>query len=261
MYFEPIKGMTVTKMCIWVDEHMHDVNCDDELLFKYLYFICVGVFCKSQCFQTRELFEEFCFYDAEKVWERIRNKKLPQFKGSVLNYIRSTFVAHKAMFLNETLYDDRQLISIEELQSQGVELYKPTNTLAKKEFQMTIDNISRIVKRHLKYRVRYKHLWNDIYISCLASLISAITPHTVRAQAYNRLLVSNRTESIDGLAQLYYREENEIVLYHLDESYRDYIQILVKELKHQIAKELAQTLDDAVDCFDSAQLITEQMNE
>lgn len=262
MYFEPVKGMTITDMCIWVDAHMHDKDCDDDLLFKYLYFICVGTFCKQKSFQTKELFEDFCFYDATKIWERIRNKDLPKFDRSVLNYIKATFVAHKAQFFKEVLYDTQTLVSIEELQSKGIELYRPSHTQTQTDFRLTLENISNIVKSHLKYRVKHKYLWNDIYISCLASLISAITPHSIREKSYSNLINNNYPYSVDGLARIYEQEESEIVLFRLDESYRGYINVLVKELKRKIAKELSQCIDCSVDYdYGTAYLVTTEHSE
>lgn len=40
MYYKK-KNIRYTDMCIWIDEHANEIDCDDETLFEYLYLILV----------------------------------------------------------------------------------------------------------------------------------------------------------------------------------------------------------------------------
>ncbi|MBO7697102.1 MAG: hypothetical protein J6T10_31100 [Methanobrevibacter sp.] len=85
---------------------------------------------------------------------------------------------------------------------------------------------------------------NNLYLSCLLTFLSSITPKASDLERISKLkLASHRDVEIDELLSDSFTVDD-VIVFHLDTKYRKYIYLLTKKVKHLIANDLSLILND-----------------
>lgn len=234
-YYKPPK-LTYTELCIWIDNNMYSENCDDALLYEYLYHI-VNMFArKHSYFKSVSYYDDFALSSASRLFMRIKDTRLTKIK-SILNYIKTIIYPFKVDFEKDNYVEnpeDNSFIYTEEY-SLGTNLIDEIDLFDKIDFRYTLENVSDLIKNYLCKIPRKKNSceWLNIYTSCLLTFLVQL-----KTASNNKLNKSDITDK--ELHSLYLAaQREEPILYHLDKSYSNYIKVLVNEIKSLVAKNLA----------------------
>lgn len=242
-------------MCIWIDDNAYKEDCDDNLLYQYLYHIINMLAHKQNFFNKSQYYDDFAISTATRTFLRLKSPKQFELKEngepklkkikSILNYLKNTIYPMKVDFEQDTYsqayvhdleneeiceYDFRQL------------LQKSVDDLNIVDFRVYLQDVIR-TSRNFISRIPYKNdklKWNNIYLSCLLTFLNSITLDKKSAEK----LKAAKATMHPGLLEKLYREEQKdsLLTYHICPSMDNYIDVLVRELKHVIAKDLSDTL-------------------
>jgi len=242
-------------MAIWIDENAYLPNCDDNKLFEYLYHLVYMLAVKNRYFNSYDLYDSFAIYVATTAYFRLKNKK--QFEldennepkqvriKSILNYLKQILAFRKISF-QQTEYAQCLTPKEKEIPYSNFNyiLQQSCDDLRYVEFDVYLDDIAKTIKWVIK-DIPYKKdivVWNNIYLSCLLTYLDQIT---VSTKNFYRLENSKKDEQYDDkiLFRVYKEQaEQEPILFHLDNTFSDYIKILVKEIKDEISLDLTSIL-------------------
>ena len=246
-------------MAIEVDKMAYSENCNDELLYEYIYHLGYMLAVKNRYFTSGKLYDEFAIFLANSCFMRLKNKKqfevdkdgkykLTKIK-SILNYIKSIIHFRKISFEQENycqtiLYNDSLDEEVVSKYTLSNRLSSIAESLHRVEFECDLENIINSFKAYLKkLPYRYKSVeWYNIYISCLLTFLNSITLSKKVIKNINSM--KHKVNDIDTISE--YFKSDDVVLYHVDENMKDYILMLVRIIKHIIAKDLTECLDSAV---------------
>lgn len=260
MLYKKPKDITYTEMAIYIDTHMYEEDCDESLVFEYLYHLCYMLAKHANYFRVNSYYDDFAVYAATSVFMRYKNKK--QFElddagnpkmtklRSCLNYIKTILYPKKVDFEQRyysQLYspsdvtEEKTGLSLDALVSQTVD---DLNTA---QFNLCLGNTAstcRRVIRDIPYKTN-KTLWNNIYLSCLLTFISNLT-----LSEKNKQKIREQGDSFylkpEVLEDLYREESGDIVLYHLEDNMKDYIRILTTKMKKVLSKDLSLSLHEYI---------------
>lgn len=217
-----------TDMCIWIDANAYERDCDEEKLFNYLVDLIKMLSFKSQYFDSYRKYEDFSSEVAVRMFMKIRKGKGTRIK-SILNYLKASLRFYKVDFEKKEYRKEPDIESKEYRDSVIFDvLDNRINELAVVEFRSYLSDIHKTFRRYifsLPY-VKDKALIENIYISCVLSFISSITP--------DRRLTGTLEEKIRKTQQ-----SDTTILYHLDKEYKPLIQVLVKKLRRLVCVELS----------------------
>lgn len=246
--YEKPKDVRFTDMCIWVDAHKLDRDVDVDTLYKYLYLIAIMRARQNKMFVQDTDYDNFALYCATRAYFRLTNKKQFEYDDngeplvkpikSILNWYDKVLPYIKADFLLEhglSPNDATRVIFAGDF-DLGEIIADDTYMFDRLDYSFTFDGIASAARAHLK-RIPVKYgsaEWTNIYISCLLTLIDSISPS---AYQLSRVVDNTSDEFYDRV----YKDcrYNSPVLYHLDNSYSNYITILVNEIRHVLASELS----------------------
>lgn len=253
IYAKP-KDVSYSQMCIWADENAYKEDCDQEKLFEYLYHVALMLAKKNKYFNNTRDYEDFAIFMASRMFFRLTNPKQYQYneKGepkmtklkSVLNYMRCTLYPAKVDYQQQ--YYAQTQITVEDIDyvseySFADKLNDTVDELTAKDFEICLGDIIRTARAFL-CRIPYKKNtaeWINIYTSCLLTFLNSITLDNndiVRIGNFKRNMLSKD----DFYINLYKKNaENSVILFHLPDSMRDYVDVLVRELKRAIAADLS----------------------
>ncbi len=245
MTFDKPKNVTFTDMAIYIDNHIYNKECDDTLIYIYLYHLSYMLALKNKYFKKISYYDDFAIFNANRIYFRLKNKN--QFKldsngnyklnkvKSVLNYLKSTIYFNKIQFEQQEYSQNLTNVSHENIDvCSGYTfydyLYEYASDLRKVEFKSCLYSISKTVRNYLKnIPYKYKSLeWYNIYISVLLSLTNSFT-NISQSTIYDK-----------------YINKDYIILYNVDIHLKEYIYILVNTLKHIVAKDLSLILNENV---------------
>ena len=256
--FEKPKDLKYTDMSIWIDANAYLPNCDDNKLYEYLYHITKMLAYKARYFKTSDMYEDFACYGATQTFVRLKNVKQFEVKSdgtprmnrikSILNFLKFTIYPLKVDYEQSTYSQNNQSdnphISLDELKadySQRDIMYTTTR-FDKIQFKCYINQLAGTLQSFLKNIPEFKSrdIWNNIYLSCLLTLLDSITLTNKDKQILNSL---QQTLYDNKLDKLYVKEShNPAILFHLPESMNNYIVVLCNRLKKLIAKDLSELI-------------------
>lgn len=245
-----------TDMCIYVDDIVNkDEPTEQELnkCFEYIYHIGFMLAHKHKYFNKSYYYEEFAIFLATEIMYRLFfNPKLnevdengepclPRVK-SVLNYMKAVIYGRKVEFEQQNYSQQISKHSDESNFSYAYneDLYK---SLKETDVTLYLNSLSTTIK-HLVYTNNFykndKLLIKNIYISCLLTVLNGLT---FTKQDTDKL--HNTYSSIDSkyrlLGRLYSKNREEaLILYHLDDEFKDYIKILSNKIYKQIKDDLSE---------------------
>lgn len=242
-YFEKTDDLTTTQMCIYIDENMYSKNRNDELVFKYLYQIVKSIAMHRRAFSSKTDYEEFSLMCASDLYMRIDSKgpKATPIK-SILNYIKSMFYIYKTNYVkqNKWLLDNKEVASIASDSDSVLNIISSNKQLNDIDLSICLENITNTVKVNLK--LPYKKdssIYKSIYLSCLLTILNSLT-----LSNYHKKLLKGKKLN-DKLLNIVYNREiaSSLVLYHLSDSFKDYILIKTNEMRRIVASDLDFTIN------------------
>lgn len=257
MIYKKPSDVRYVDMCIWIDEHAYEKDCDEELLFQYLYFIAIMLAHKAKYFNNTKDYEDFAVYMASRAYFRLKNPKQYQTDEngnlkmtklkSILNYMKSILYPCKVDFQQQYYAQTSVVADDDYYHSEYAFADKLSDTvdeLSAVDFKVCLNDITKTIRAFLK-QIPYKQgtaEWHNIHMSCLLSFLNSIT---LTNYDINRIknYTKNRSNKLNALIALYEAESKDFtILFHLDESMRDYITVLVREIKRVVALDLSYQL-------------------
>ena len=232
---------------MWIDENAYKEDCDEYLLFQYLYHIIGMLAFKRAFFNKGSLYNDFSIYGATVLFMRIKNPKhsgsgeLPKIK-SILNYAKKRVYPLKVNFEQESY---AQVISKDFTPSlmQASDLYEPAHNdqFTRVDFVVYARDIPKTIKTYIYSKPLSRLIGNpqDLYMSVLLTFLNSITlPKDIAKslreygdRAYRNPRVVNR---------LYKNETaNPIILYNISKRYRNLVLVLYREVCDLIAEDIS----------------------
>lgn len=256
IYTKP-KDMRFVDMVIWVDKNMYKDDCDDEKLYEYLYLIISMLASKKKLMNTWSDYMDFYMWAASRVYMRIKSKKQYEYNEdgtpkqekirSILNFVKFKLSGLAVDFIRERNKENGKRnrmhsIEVEPCNTLHDAIDDNISGLRVADFRSYMNSIPETIKAYmnkLPYVNNYS-LFMNIYTSTLLSFLNSITLSIENKNKLNRLRYrADRLQ--DELNIMYAQErENSTILYHLDESYRDYITVLTRCISHIIMNDLSQ---------------------
>lgn len=253
MTYKKDNDLSYLDMSLYVDKEIYTENPDVETVYKYLYLIIYMLSKNSHMFLHNDDYDKFALYMASKIYFRLTNKdqyrynedgspKLDRVKN-VMNYIKQTIGVYKIRYQKEEF---AQNITHEEYEldvnySFDNVLQTYVDKLNFCEFKLTFNNIDKTCKQFLK-TIPYKQNtveWLNIYTSVMMTLLKRLTPtteHYEKIKSLNNRLKCETYHIADIYDELATQKP---VLYHLPQHMSNYIDVLSRQLKHIIAKDLS----------------------
>lgn len=244
--------MSYSDMCIYIDTHAYDNNKTEEVrekIYEYIYLISNMLAKKMRLFSNPKYYDDFSLWYTTQVYYRLENPKqyeLDEFGQpkmtklkSILNYIKSTIAFRKVTFEQQEY--SQVITENKDLSYCDYSLVDKINTtldeLYRVETDFYFENISTTIKNLLK-KIPYKDNtvdFSNIYISCLLTFLNSIS---ISYADKERLRTKGTADILD-----FYEKENEdpVILYHLPDNMKNYIHVLHKRIKHELAIEFSYT--------------------
>lgn len=236
MTYKKPETITYTQMAMWIDENSSKEDCDHNLLYEYLYHLCMMLSKQRQYFNRAHLHDRFCLYCATQYMMRILNKNCEDGIHYILSYIKKTLHFWKLRYQNESCGDTPESVQLVTLDNPVYlnSLIDNSDALGVIEFSVSLSTIDLIIKNYLKQIPKKKNSpeWVNIYISCLLTLIDSIT--LTREQ--KKLFSEDEATLCKVFEELRHSPPK---LFHLDKSMEGYISVLVNELRRVISTELS----------------------
>ena len=242
-------------MCMYIDENVYKEDCDQALIYEYLYHIIKMIAIKRDYFDRAFLYDEFSLFAASTYFMRLTDKR--QFKNdsniepirSILNYVKKTLYSIRWEYVKKYV-DNTPVVSELEFADINIDnFYNSVNEvidpLKKYEFGSCLGSVPNIIKNTLK-GIPYKQgstMWKNIYISCLLSFLNSIT---LKNKDVKRLRNFKRPTTLTDkmLNELYYKERyDSTILFHLDDTMYNYITVLTNKVRRELSQELSQALN------------------
>ena len=229
-YTKP-KDVTYTEMAIWIDENAYKDDCDDEQVYRYIYLLIEMLARKANYFDSAAIYDEFAIHSANRIFLRLKNPRqfgecptLPKIK-SILNYIKKLMrpmrVTYQQQFYSQTLSPDSQDVDFPT--TFASHLSETLDGIRLVEFNAYMHDIPKTVKNFVSTIPKKKDSaeWINTYFSILFTLLRSVTFSSENNRADQQLerhLARQRTKPAG--------------VFHLPESSRQYVQVLVNEIRH-----------------------------
>ena len=252
MYKKPDK-VSYTAMAIYIDQHIRDDDCNEELCFEYMWHLFYILAVRGKFFLSARDYDEYAFYGATQLFLRYKKERDPNRRNnlkpikSCLNYIKKVLYPFKVnyqknnfeqVFQSEALNDEAPLEMQADAEHKAREAYR---NLLSIEYVQYLEEICSTMRNFLKASPYYsdKSLRHNIYISCLLTLLKTMT---ISNKNRKRLKLRERSRPLSmlNLIDSVYEEESrdDVVVYHLDKSMSNYIATVVNGMKKEMAKDL-----------------------
>lgn len=243
------KDMRYVDMCIWIDNHIYEPDCDLELAYSYMYKIAYMLGCKKKYFKRAEDYEGFASLVASSTYLRMTNPKKSKVK-SVLNYMKSILYFRKIVYENSAYQEILDPEYTKKFDSDAfASRYRETLEAKNKEItkQATLDILSTvplIIKSHIPASVKNnKLLCLNVYISCLLTMLNHLTLPTKYEPALERQL--EKSPAFNEEAFYARHLDNEIILWSLDDSMLPLVKLIVKNTNDELISEIKSNISDA----------------
>ena len=249
--------MRYIDLVYWINNNAHKDDCDEETLYKYLYALIYMLASKGKYFHRKEYYDGFALYATANIHMRLKHptqlKKNGEEKSikidNILDYLKKTLPFQKINYQNQEFYQgyikkeiiDSKLNKYSEDDVVTTPLYDRIEDYISDfryvESKEAIESIPESIKKYFKNISTEKD--ENVYISCLLTLINYFRD---KYEKTSRLSKVKQRKIIPN----YYREttidKDTVVLYHLDDSYVDYIAVMCRILKNDVSKELRNVL-------------------
>ena len=264
--FNKQKGMKYTDMCIYIEKNMPLVINKGEYpevegkIFQYMYHIIYALSCKKCYFKRFEDYDNFALYVAADLYVNMRNRYINAGKivrgkeikpvKSVLNYIKAILFPMRVNYQNQYFASEMDP-SVGQDTSKLTYNYKESirvkyNSDLEGTFEDCLKKLPNLIK-NIIYNTPYRNnklLTRRLYFSCYLSFLDQITFTNVLKNKLEKKLDKNKdadrgSDSIKDYFYTNYLNSDSIILWHLDESFRDYVSILMHRIKESFSKEFS----------------------
>lgn len=255
--FHRPNGLKYTDMCIYIDNNIDKIVNNGEYpevetkIYEYLYHILYALSCKENYFVKFEDYEYFSLYGAGELFMTLRTRKINAGKvirgkevvpiKSCLNFIKSVLFPLKinyqrqsfATIINPEIDQDTSILDAD-MKAAVMAEYQKTLQEALMEVLDSVPIFLDKIVRTTPYR-NDEDMVHKLKISCLLTLNNSLCV----PKKYMKKL-SNKTNNLSDskLIDIYRKNANEVVLWHLPEILKDYVKILTIRLKHKITDEI-----------------------
>lgn len=236
------------EMAKYIDDHIREEDCDEERIFEYMYQLFYVLSVKAKMFKTGTDYDNYALYGATQLFVRYRkensNPNLKPIKSS-LNYIKKLLYPIRVDYQQANfaeMFTEESLDALpDQLRSDAASKARSLNSdLLSVDYKYCLSQTNVLVKRVLTTSP-YKdipHMVHNLYLSCMLTLLKSLT-----ISNRNQLRLDNKLSRklpVDNLLDQIYAAEirDDVVLFHLDKSMRNYIDTLVRRVKHELAKDL-----------------------
>lgn len=232
-----------SRMAVAFDNEFYTENRDDTKLYQYLYFIIYMLASKKRYFvgaESLQKYDSFALFSATTLYMRFIKKQQNGEKiKSVLNYCKKTLYGLKTMYQNDTF---SEVFSLDLAESHNLienlvqdSYYKDRKDL---DLKLTFADITYFFKKAIN-ESPYKDnqtIINNIYISVLLSFLKNLKKDNKNMSSdLEDIIITNSIKN-----------QNNLILWHLDNSYTDYINMLLNKIKTSILKEIKTIKDEAI---------------
>lgn len=253
MLYPKPKDISYSQMCIYVDAHAYDENKTEEekeKIYKYIYWVSHMMALKLKLFSNYQYYDEFSLWYTTQIYSRLENPKQYQLNEdgtpkmekikSILNYIKNTIAQRKITFEQQ---EYSQVISytndyyVQYNYSLSDKINESLDNLYRVEFDLCLENCTNSIKKFLN-RIPYdknSKIFYNIYLSCLLTFLNSVTLPNKEIKKLSQLKFQ---ENIDPVRVISKELKDPVILYHLPNDMHDYIYVLYKQIRHEIASEL-----------------------
>lgn len=250
IYYKP-KNLTYSQLCQWIDDNARKDDCDDYTLYRYLYLIIDLLAKKNHYFKQADDYEDFSIFTANKVFLRIVNSRSDKEKN--INYI----LPYLKKILRFSLFDyiNENKNVKEDLPENVVEysFRNLLNSLSAKlwisDFKLYIDEISSTIELFFSKIPKKKDSdeWVNIKTSVLLTFWNRLNFNKEEQKRIEHLKLNNNLTN-EKLVRAFQNRRNtgDCILISLDDTYKDYVNILCNELTVTVGKDLQEILGYSV---------------
>ena len=273
MLYEKPKNVKYTDMAIYIDNNVYrnDLTEEEEnLIFQYLYHISEMLAYKSRYFNDSRTYDDFSVYMATRIFMRLKSHKQYEYRSvgepklekikSCLNYAKAILYGAKVAFEQEYYsqclsYEKEEDISYSSEYNFNNLLSDSVDQLQVIDFYSCLGDIPNTVKMFVD-RIPFssEEERSNICISCMLTLLNSIT---LSQSEKKQLLPNKEKDKFVELSSAFSQKRKQVVLYHLDNSYTNYVKVLAEELRHLISKDLSLILHTYVPTANSSYLLAE----
>lgn len=241
------KGVSYTQMCIDIDREFYEDNPDYNKLFNYMWCLGYMLAAKRRYFNNTTDYEEFAAYMAYDTYKRMIDPTRSRVK-SVLNYMKSVLFFRKCAFSS---MKSREIIDPEFNKNWDpvtyTESYKESLEKSNREritsyVIETFKNTPTMIKKYIPRVYRSdKKICENIYISCLLSLISKFTlSNSSKELLDSKLEVASTFNDVK-----FYRKhlDDDIIMWHLPSEFEPVVLVIINKIQRYIIDDISEILD------------------
>lgn len=264
MLYKKPKDVSYTDMAIYIDDHIYNKEktfTEIDTIYKYMYFLFYMVACKNRYFNNLEDYDQYAIFSANRLYMRYSDerqdidieqqkskRKITKIK-SVLNYIKCVAYGYKGYYQS---YAYRQIYEPQYTKVFDGYLYSLNQKqLIQSGYLNGLDeevsySISQVPLLAMKIveATPYKSdavIKHNLYISCLLSFINGLTLSNSNKKLMAKK-IENNSLSDEYIIKVYRKEkEKSTILWHLDESFKDYVTILTNKLRYAFCSDVGIT--------------------
>lgn len=246
----PKPKIKYTQMAMYVDEKMNSNSYPTEeeleLMYIYIYHIIRMLAYKHKYFNKTEYYDEFSLTVAADMMNRfVYNPKLRQVDEndtpllgkikSSLNYIKSVLYGRKVAFEQKT-YSQKLSPSTEDIKltdfSFANQIRSSNRELINSNVRLYLGDLGKTIFNYVDKVCIYKDviIRKNIRLSCYLSVLGSVL---FTEQTVDDIVSKYKTPEAkyNYLCNMYEQNKNNsIVLYHLNETFRNYITVLVRKI-------------------------------
>lgn len=245
--FKKPKDVRYTDMCIWIDNNFYKPDCDYNQAYTYMWLLAYMLACKARYFNTKRDYEEYSSLLAYSTYQRMIDPDKTRIK-SVLNYMKSI------MYFRKGLYESQRHQEV--INPEYDEAWDPAKYVDNCRSALEKSNHDRVemcvcdiiselpcqIKKYIPKVYRSdKEVYNNIYKSCLLSLINKFTLPNIS----NDYLMSHLEDSPNFDEVKYYRKhlDEHIILWHLPESLEAVVMVIINKVSRWLINEIKDVVD------------------
>ena len=245
--------MRTVDMCKYFDEHINEIPRDDTKLYEYLFNIIYTLSNAWGYFKQYDDYENFSYYASSIVYMRCIDPRRGNYDGkgielkkivNILNYLKTSLPMLKCDYEytnfiqvidpNEFAYIDGG--KIENNMKSAVQA--DYNENLRNSVREDISRIPEFVKDTISKSI-YKNdklMCKRLYQSCLLTFLNSVTLDNITKKKLDKRIEKN-TITDEQLLDIYREQKsNCVILWHLDEKYKDYVQVLTNKAKSEFAR-------------------------
>lgn len=246
MIFKKPEDMRYVDMAQYIDENAYKKDRDESLIYEYIFHLSRMISLKRKLFTKWAELDDFSLYLTGYVMHRYNNKKqhrahnqMPRIK-SVLNYIKRVAYPVKVRYQNELYATDKS--NIDEIDIGNTHNFRDSiRSMSSgsyiQEFDLYLNDIPDVIWSHIKKTPYRGSNLKNIYISCVLTILNGMTLSNTQKKRLESLKV--KPDVYDTIeCKMYEEERKSVILYHLDDTMRDYISVLCSRIRNMIIEDL-----------------------